>query len=137
MAFPVQAMGGKLSDWDTAFKYIKSGGATSIGAPLEVMRMRKQLVEQIIMVTDAEENCAPFFHRVYKRYAEEMGIYPKVILVKVGKAVDTLEKKMNANRIEYDTYKDETGSRVVPTLVIFEHRDGKRWREWRFPPKDR
>ncbi|HJP04517.1 MAG: hypothetical protein CL799_11570 [Chromatiales bacterium] len=41
-------------------------------------------------------------------------------------------------QIEHDTFKTEDGGqRTVSTLVVFEHRDGKRWREWRFIPVDR
>lgn len=40
-------------------------------------------------------------------------------------------------QVEYDTYTDAAGTRTVPTVVVFEHRDGKRWREWRFRPQDR
>lgn len=40
-------------------------------------------------------------------------------------------------QVEYDSYRNEDGSvRQVPTLVVFEHRNGKRWREWRFRPRD-
>ncbi len=38
-------------------------------------------------------------------------------------------------QVEYDTFKTDSGPRTVPTLVVFEHRDGKRWREWRFRPR--
>lgn len=41
-------------------------------------------------------------------------------------------------QIEHDTFRTENGGqRTVSTLVVFEHRDGKRWREWRFIPADR
>lgn len=40
-------------------------------------------------------------------------------------------------QVEYDTYQTDAGPRRVPTLVVFEHRDGKRWREWRFRPRAR
>jgi hypothetical protein len=40
-------------------------------------------------------------------------------------------------QVEYDTYETPEGVRTVPTLVVFEHRDGKRWREWRFSPQAR
>jgi len=41
-------------------------------------------------------------------------------------------------QIEHDTFKTEDGGqKTVSTLVVFEHRDGKRWREWRFIPADR
>ncbi len=38
-------------------------------------------------------------------------------------------------QVEYDTYKTDEGEKTVPTLVVFEHRNGKRWREWRFKPR--
>ncbi|MDJ0928523.1 MAG: hypothetical protein QNJ73_12870 [Gammaproteobacteria bacterium] len=40
-------------------------------------------------------------------------------------------------QVEYDTYSDGAGTRTIPTLVVFEHRDGKRWREWRYRPQAR
>jgi limonene-1,2-epoxide hydrolase len=40
-------------------------------------------------------------------------------------------------QIEHDTFKVDDGTKTVSTLVVFEHRDGKRWREWRFVPADR
>jgi len=40
-------------------------------------------------------------------------------------------------QIEHDTFKTPDGPKLVSTLVVFEHRNGKRWREWRFVPSDR
>ena len=41
-------------------------------------------------------------------------------------------------QVEKDTFKTEDGGTItVPTLVVFEHRNGKRWREWRFRPEDK
>jgi len=41
-------------------------------------------------------------------------------------------------QIEEDFYRTEDGgTRAVKSLVVVEHRDGKRWREWRFKPRDR
>jgi len=40
-------------------------------------------------------------------------------------------------QIEHDTFKTDDGQKTVSTLVVFEHRNGKRWREWRFIPADR
>ena len=41
-------------------------------------------------------------------------------------------------QIEEDFFTTEDGGkRAVKTLVVFEHRDGKRWREWRFKPVDK
>jgi hypothetical protein len=40
-------------------------------------------------------------------------------------------------QIEHDTFKTEDGEKTISTLVVFEHRNGKRWREWRYIPADR
>jgi len=41
-------------------------------------------------------------------------------------------------QIEEDFFETEDGGRrSIKTLVVFEHRDGKRWREWRFKPQDK
>ena len=41
-------------------------------------------------------------------------------------------------QVEKDTFRtDDGGTITVPTLVVFEHRNGKRWREWRFRPEDK
>ncbi len=36
-----------------------------------------------------------------------------------------------------DTYQTSEGLEIVPRVVVIEHRNGKRWREWEFNPKDR
>lgn len=41
-------------------------------------------------------------------------------------------------QIEEDYFRTENGgTRSIKTLVVFEHRNGKRWREWRFKPADK
>ncbi len=40
-------------------------------------------------------------------------------------------------QVEYDSFQTPEGIKTVPTLVVFEHRNGKRWREWRFSPRAR
>jgi hypothetical protein len=40
-------------------------------------------------------------------------------------------------QIEEDHFQmEDGGEKIVKTLVVFEFRDGKRWREWRFKPQD-
>lgn len=37
-------------------------------------------------------------------------------------------------QIEYDRYNLEGGQITIPTFVIIQYKDGKRWREWRLRP---
>lgn len=56
----------------------------------------------------------------------------------VGSEVERLTLMDNILvQVEYDTFQSADGVTTVPTLVVFEHRDGKRWREWRFSPRAR
>ncbi len=50
-----------LSDWESAFKFIKADGGTSIGVALAKMAKERIYVEQIVLVTDEGENTAPLF----------------------------------------------------------------------------
>jgi hypothetical protein len=77
--YPVTAKGKELTDWERAFQHINAGGGTSIGCALEVMRKKKQVVDQIIVVTDEGENAAPYFGEVYKSYCRELAIMPNVV----------------------------------------------------------
>lgn len=89
--YPVLVQGKGLSDWEQALKGIKANGCTSCGVALEWMRVQKQRVEQIVMVTDEGENQAPYFKTAYEAYARDLNVRPDVIFVKVGGATTQLE----------------------------------------------
>jgi len=79
MPYAVSAEGGALSDWERAFAHIRAGGATSVGAPLEAMRLRGEYVEQVIVVTDAGENASPYFAPAWQACVEAMNVEPSVV----------------------------------------------------------
>lgn len=117
LPYEVKAQGESLADWERALKHIKAGGATSIGAPLEAMRVAKQRVEQIVIVTDEGENGSPYFADVYERYARELAVAPSVLIVKVGCASDYLTQKLVANRVQVDTFTFKGDYYSLPNLV--------------------
>lgn len=117
LPYAVKADGENLADWERALKHIKAGGATSIGAPLEAMRVAKQRVEQIVIVTDEGENASPYFADVYERYARELAVAPSVLIVKVGRASDYLTQKLVANRVQVDTFTFKGDYYSLPNLV--------------------
>jgi len=84
MAYPVERGGGDLASWERALAGIKASGGTSVGAPLEVMRLKRQYVEQVIVVTDEEENTAPMFVDALTRYRNEVKADPTVCIVRIG-----------------------------------------------------
>lgn len=114
--YPVKAKGTELTDWEKAFAYLKAGGATSVGCALEAMRLRKEKVEQIIIVTDEEENTSPFLHTAYDAYVKDMGVAPNVVIVKVGSASNYLEKTLQ-NKAQVDTFTFAGDYYSLPNLV--------------------
>ena len=49
LAYPIEAKGADLPAWEKALKGITAGGGTSCGVALELMKRKKQYVEQIIV----------------------------------------------------------------------------------------
>jgi hypothetical protein len=119
MAYPIAPTGAgrELSDWDAAFRHIKADGGTSIGAALEVMRLKKQAVEQIIIVTDEGENTAPFFNTVYPTYCAELQVAPNVLIVKLGQHIDLIERQLREARVTCDTFTFAGDYYSLPNLV--------------------
>lgn len=117
LPYPVKASGNNLSDWDRAFQHIKAGGATSIGSPLEAMRLRKQRVEQIVLVTDEGENTAPYFAEAYDAYKRELQAAPSVLVIKVGYAYDWLERRLQEKQAQVDTFTFAGDYYSLPNLI--------------------
>lgn len=117
LPYPVKASGNNLSDWERAFQHIKAGGATSIGSPLEAMRLRKQRVEQIVLVTDEGENTAPYFAEAYDAYKRELQAAPSVLVIKAGYAYDWLERRLQEKQAQVDTFTFAGDYYSLPNLI--------------------
>jgi hypothetical protein len=117
MPYPVKASGSQMSDWERAFQHLQAGGATSIGCGLEAMRLRKQLVEQIILVTDEGENAAPYFAETYDAYKRDRQVEPSILIVKVGYADDTLERQLQQRQVQVDTFTFAGDYYSLPNLI--------------------
>jgi hypothetical protein len=115
--YPVTAQGKELTDWERAFQHIKAGGGTSIGAPLEAMRKKRQIVDQIIVVTDEGENAAPYFGEVYKTYCRELATMPNVVIVRVGGYCNWLESQLKGQQAPVETFTFAGDYYSLPNLV--------------------
>ncbi|MEC4983565.1 MAG: hypothetical protein SAJ37_07525 [Oscillatoria sp. PMC 1068.18] len=117
MPYPVKAAGNNLSDWEKAFRHVSAGGATSIGCSVEAMRLRKQVVEQIILVTDQGENTAPYFGVAFDAYCQELQVKPNVLIVKVGSSYDWMETKLQERQVQVDTFTFAGDYYSLPNLI--------------------
>lgn len=117
MPYEVKATGKNLSDWDKAFQYLRAGGATSIGCSIEAMRLRKQVAEQIVMVTDEGENTAPYFDKAYDDYCKDLSVRPDVVIIRVGHSCDYVEKRLQKKQVQVDTLTFAGDYYSLPNLV--------------------
>jgi hypothetical protein len=106
-----------LADWERALAGIKAGGNTSCGVAVEMMRRNGQMVEQMIMVTDEEENTHPRFVVALQRYREELKADPHVVFVKTRGASNYLERACRREKIAYDAYNFTGDYYALPNLL--------------------
>ena len=125
IAYPIQppfdsAQGGagdSLADWEKALVGIAAGGGTSIGVAVEMMRLKQQYVEQIILVTDEGENTAPLFLPTLQKYREAVNADPNVCIVKVPKSVRLIEDQCSEIGMTVDVFQFEGDYYSLPNLI--------------------
>lgn len=117
MAYSIEAKGRDWADWKRAFDGIHATGETSVGVALEVMRRRKQLVEQLIIVTDEEEYNPPFFVESYLKYRQELGSSPTITFVKVPDSTTKLEDQCRRAGLVYSVFEFTGDYYSLPNLV--------------------
>ncbi len=117
LAYPIEPRGADLSSWEQALHGISAGGSTSCGVAVEMLRRKKQYVEQIIMVTDEEENTAPLFVETLKKYREELKADPNVCFVRTPRAGTQLEDQCHKAGIVTDAFQFTGDYYSLPNLV--------------------
>jgi len=115
--YPVRADGDDLAAWEKAFRHLKAENTTSIGCALEALRKKGQRVEQILIVTDEEENAPPRFVDAYQRYCEEVGGQADIVIVRVGRASQQLETQLREIGAPLETVTFRGDYYALPNLV--------------------
>ncbi|HEY9785544.1 MAG TPA: hypothetical protein V6D17_09105 [Candidatus Obscuribacterales bacterium] len=121
-AVEIKAQGKELSDWERAFSYIKADGSTSCGIAIEEMMRRAQWVDQIVIITDQDENTKPFFVPQLQEYQRRhpQHVTPHIVIVHVSGMQRKLEQQLRnaaANGITYDTYVFSGDYYSLPNLI--------------------
>ncbi len=114
-----------LAQWEQAFAGIKAHGGTSCGVAIEMMRRQGQIVEQIVMVTDEDENVRPGFGPALQSYREEFKVDPHIVFVKTGRSVDRLERQCQQMQVAYDAYEFRGDYYALPNLLPLLSRPSK------------
>jgi hypothetical protein len=117
LAYPIDRAGDDLASWERALLGITAGGGTSCGVGLEAMRLKKQYVEQIILVTDEGENQGPLFVPTLLKYRQTLGADPNVCIVRVPGSTSGLETQCRTAGITVDTFQFGGDYYALPNLV--------------------
>jgi hypothetical protein len=125
VAYPIERGGDDLASWERAFAGIKAGGGTACGAAIEAMVRKRQYVEQIIMVTDEQENTAPRLVHSLTKYRGSLKADPNVCFVKTPGANDQLEREFRAAAMPCDAFQFSGDYYALPNLVPLISRPSK------------
>ncbi|MFL5343046.1 MAG: hypothetical protein ACJ8F7_23180, partial [Gemmataceae bacterium] len=117
VAYPIEAAGNDLAGWEAGLRGISAGGSTSCGVALDWMRKKKQAVEQIVLITDEEENAAPYFVEALQKYRQELEVDPGVCIVRTPKGTNQLESKCREAGIVADVFQFAGDYYSLPNLV--------------------
>lgn len=104
-----------FSGWDAAFSQIRAGGLTSIGAGLEAVFQTGKNFEQIIVLTDEQENHRPFTHQVMA--GQHLDPSLNIVLVKVGQANGALERYLRQQDVELEVFAFTGDYYALPNLI--------------------
>ena len=117
IAYPIEPGRSDLASWERALHGIKADGGTSCGVAIEWMRKRKQAAEQLILITDEEENTAPFFVDALKKYSLELGVEPGICIVRTPNGSNLLETKCREAGLVADVFQFRGDYYSLPNLI--------------------
>jgi len=114
----IKAKGPTLTDWEKAFVSIRPSSMTSIGSAMDFLLRKKYLVEQVVIITDEDENAHPMFVDAYKDYQREMKVSPQIVIINMEPRKNKLSTRLSAAGIQFDRYDPKGGDYyALPGLV--------------------
>jgi hypothetical protein len=125
IAMAIEPGGPDMASWEKALAGVKAGGGTSCGVAVERLRQKKQLVEQIILITDEEENSPPFFLQALQKYRAELNADPNVCFVRTRGARTGLETQLTQAGVAADAFQFDGDYYALPNLLPILSRPSK------------
>lgn len=117
MPYPIAPAKTDLASWAAAMKGMNASGGTACGSGLEAMIRNKQMVEQIILVSDGGETAQPSFAQSHERYCTAMNVRPSVCLVHVNGDTNILVRNCAVAKIELDVWEFTGDYYSLPGLI--------------------
>jgi hypothetical protein len=116
-AMAIRPAGKELSDWQRALARVGIGSGTSVGAAVAALARAGQYVEQLVFVTDEEENTRPMFAEAYQDYVRTMNVRPDVVIIKVGSARDLIEQACKRLGVTCSTFTFQGDYYALPNVL--------------------
>ncbi|HEX2970849.1 MAG TPA: hypothetical protein VHP11_00860 [Tepidisphaeraceae bacterium] len=119
MAYAIRRNAADAGRWDGVMSRIVPGGFKACGAAVECMRMNRERVEQLVLITDQRENASPTFVEAYQTYAQAMGVLPRVRIIRPLDSSGWLEHRCYKAGVPFETLDEEADelSSLIPLLV--------------------
>lgn len=117
MAHEITASGSDLAAWERAFRGITADGSTSCGVAIKYLERKKQLVEQIVLITDEMENTPPPFVAALREYAASMKVQPTVVIVRTPGGSNQVEQQCRREGISVDLFQFNGDYYSLPNLI--------------------
>jgi hypothetical protein len=125
VAYPIERAGDDLASWEKALAGVTAGGSTSCGVALEVLTRKRQYVEQVIMISDEEENTPPLFVESLRKYRAAVKADPNVCFVRTPGGRTQLEDQCRAAGVLVDAFQFTGDYYALPNLVPLLSRPSK------------
>ncbi|MCE9546619.1 MAG: hypothetical protein K8T25_14150 [Planctomycetia bacterium] len=117
MAYEINPRGKSLADWERAMAGITAGGSTSCGVALKYLERKQRYVEQIIMITDEEQNTPPGFIEALGEYSAALNASPTICLVRTPGGRDHIEQQCKRAAINADVFQFTGDYYSLPNLI--------------------
>jgi hypothetical protein len=117
MAYEIVPKGNRLADWERAMAGITAQGSTSCGVALRYLAKKRQYVEQIIVITDEEQNTPPEFLDALREYNAQLQASPAVCIVRTPGGRDMIERQCKTAGVEIDVFQFTGDYYALPNLV--------------------
>jgi hypothetical protein len=121
IAREVKATEMTLTGWEKAFHPIRAHGGTSIGIALHYLIHKNTIVEQIVIITDEDENNSPRFVDMYKEYVAKFNVKPQIVILRINEGYQLnprLSHSLTQANVEFDLYEPQGGDYYgLPGLI--------------------
>jgi hypothetical protein len=84
---------------------------------LKYLTRKRQYVEQIILITDEEENTPPQFVQALREYCDELKVSPNICLVRTPGSSNYIERQCKEQDIQVDIFQFNGDYYSLPNLV--------------------